>query len=174
MDANFLEFWGNLLISMARGQKQLDDMMRWVHQGFPGANELTTLVKKAYGLNDLPQGPTSQAELSKETLDKFYQSYREYLNLLDVIPRTEYQKLQEENDALKERIGELEQIIADLHALLAAKVQGTPREAMETFQTNFLKYLERLQEAMISVAAVSKGPAVKETDYPIRAENGKR
>jgi len=173
MDTNFLEFWGNLLISIARGQKQLDDMTKWVHQGFPGANELTTLFRKVYGLNDLPQAPTSQAEPWKGTLDRFHESYREYLKLLDVIPRTEYQKLQEENDALKRRIGELEQVIGDLRALLAGKIQGTPKEAMEQFQTSFLKYLEKLHEVMISFADVSKGTAVKETDQSIRAENDK-
>ena len=173
MDTNFLEFWGNLLISIALGQKQLDDMTKWVHQGFPGANELTTLFKKAYGLNDLPQAPTSEGELWKGTLDRFHQSYHEYLKLLDVIPRTEYQKLQEENDALKKRIGELEQVIGDLRVLLSGKIQGTPREAMEEFQTSCLKYLEKLQKAMISFADVSKGTAVKEVDPTVSVESDK-
>jgi hypothetical protein len=58
MDPNFLEFWRNPLISIAQGQKQLDDMMRWVHQGFPGADDLTNRFKKTYGLHQFPQAPT--------------------------------------------------------------------------------------------------------------------
>jgi hypothetical protein len=57
VDANFFEFWGNLVIGIARVQKQLDDMMRSVHQGFPGADDLTDLFKKTYGLHQFPQAP---------------------------------------------------------------------------------------------------------------------
>jgi uncharacterized protein YukE len=173
MDANFLEFWGNLLISVARGQKQLDDMMRWVQQGFPGADDLTNLFGKAYGLTPFPQAPTGQAELWKETFDRFRQSYREYLKLLDVVPRGEYEKLQKENDSLKRKIEELEGVVGNLRALLAEKIHGAPGAAMEEFQTTFLKYLEKVQQLMSSFADVSKSTSVKETDQTVGAESDK-
>jgi uncharacterized protein YukE len=173
MDASFLEFWGNLLISIARGQQQLDDMMRWVHQGFPGADDLTNLFRKTYGLNQLPQAPAGQAELWKETLDRLHQSYREYLKLLDVVPRAEYEALQKENDSLKRKIVELEGVVGNLRALLAGKIQTVPGVAVDEFQTGFLNYLEKLQQLMTSVADVSKGTAVKETDQAVGGESDK-
>jgi hypothetical protein len=174
MDKNFLEFWGNLLISIARGQRQLDDTMRWASQGFPGTDELINLLGKVYGLSEASQAPISQEGAGRQLLDRFHQSYREYLKLMDVVPRAECQKLQEENDALKKRIGELERLIGDLRSLSAEKIPGTPGEAMEEFQKSFVKYLERLQEVMIPFVGVSKGAAVKETDQSIKAENEKR
>jgi uncharacterized protein YukE len=173
MDASFLEFWGNLLISIARGQKQLDDMRRWVQHGFPGADDLTNLFGKAYGWNQFPQKPTARGELSKETFDRFRQSYRGYLELLDVVPRTEYDKLQQENKSLQRKIVELEAVVGNLRAFLAEKIQGAPGAAMDEFQRTFLKYLENVQQLMISFADVSKSASAKETGQSVDAESDK-
>ena len=171
MDANFLEFWGNLLISVARGQKQIDDMIRWVRQSFPGADDLTNLFKKTYGLNQPAQAPSGQAELWKETRAMFHQSYGEYLKLLDVVPRADYDKLEKENDSLKRKIVELEGVVGNLRALLAGKIQTVPGAAVDEFQTGFLNYLEKLQQLISSFADVSEGTSVKETDQSVVAES---
>lgn len=171
MDANFLEFWGNLLISLTRGQKQIDDMIRWVRQSFPGADDLTNLFKKTYGLNQPAQAPTGQAELWKETRARFHQSYGEYLKLLDVVPRADYEKLEKENDSLKRKIVELEGVVGNLRALLAGKIQTVPGAAVDEFQTGFLNYLEKLQQLISSFADVSEGTSVKETDQSVVAES---
>jgi len=171
MDANFLEFWGNLLISLTRGQKQIDDMIRWVRQSFPGADDLTNLFKKTYGLNQPAQAPTGQAELWKETRATFQQSYGEYLKLLDVVPRADYEKLEKENDSLKRKIVELEGVVGNLRALLAGKIQTVPGAAVDEFQTGFLNYLEKLQQLISSFADVSEGTSVKETDQSVVAES---
>ena len=171
MVANFLEFWGNLLISLTRGQKQIDDMIRWVRQSFPGADDLTNLFKKTYGVNQPAQAPTGQAELWKETRARFHQSYGEYLKLLDVVPRAEYEKLEKENDSLKRKIVELEGVVGNLRALLAGNIQTVPGAAVDEFQTGFLNYLERLQQLISSFADVSEGTSVKETDQSVVAES---
>ena len=171
MDANFLEFWGNLLISLTRGQKQIDDMIRWVRQSFPGADDLTNLFRKTYGLNQPAQAPTGQAELWKETRATFQQSYGEYLKLLDVVPRADYEKLEKENDSLKRKIVELEGVVGNLRALLAGKIQTVPGAAVDEFQTGFLNYLEKLQQLISSFADVSEGTSVKETDQSVVAES---
>ena len=171
MDANFLEFWGNLLISLTRGQKQIDDMIRWVRQSFPGADDLTNLFKKTYGLNQPAQAPSGQGELWKETRATFHQSYGEYLKLLDVVPRADYEKLEKENDSLKRKIVELEGVVGNLRALLAGNIQTVPGAAVDEFQTGFLNYLERLQQLISSFADVSEGTSVKETDQSVVAES---
>jgi hypothetical protein len=48
-----LEFWGNFLINAAKGQKQLEDMSKWMQQGFEGFDELTGMFKKFYGLEHM-------------------------------------------------------------------------------------------------------------------------
>jgi len=171
MDKTFLEFWGNLLISVARGQKQMEDMTRWIHQGFSGVDEMMDSFRRAYGLKDVPRGPGEREEPWKAMFNTFQQSYRAYLNLLEVVPRADYEQLQEENDSLKKRIVDLERAIGDLHVLLAQKIQTAPGEVIGEFQKGFLNYLEKLQEVMIPLADGPKG--TKETNQSIIAENEK-
>ncbi len=171
MDKTFLEFWGNLLISVARGQKQVEDMTKWINQGFSGVDEMMESFTRAYGLKDVPQGPGDREEPWNKMFNSFQQSYREYLKLLEVVPRAEYEQLQEENDSLKKRIVDLERAIGDLHALLAQKIQTTPREVIEEFQKGFLNYLEKLQEVMSPFADGPKG--TKEMNQSSIAENDK-
>ena len=46
-DPNLLEFWGNYLIAVARGQKQLQDVDRWVRRNFEGMEDLAAMFKQA-------------------------------------------------------------------------------------------------------------------------------
>ena len=39
MDKYFMEFWGNFLISAAKGERQLDEMARWIDQDFSGLED---------------------------------------------------------------------------------------------------------------------------------------
>lgn len=173
MDKTFLEFWGNFLIGVARGQQQVEDLTKWINQGFSGVDEMMDSFRRAYGLKDVPRGPGDREEPWNKMFNSFQQSYHEYLKLLEVVPRAEYEQLQEENDSLKKRVVDLERAIGDLHALLAEKIQSTPREVMEEFQKSLLNYVEKLQEVMISFANGAKGTPVKETNQSITAENDK-
>ncbi len=49
MDKNSMEFWGNYLLSAARGQQNLEDMAKWLQQGFRGFEGVTEMFRKAYG-----------------------------------------------------------------------------------------------------------------------------
>jgi dTDP-4-amino-4,6-dideoxygalactose transaminase len=61
MDRQFLEFWGNYLLAAAKGQKQLEDLNRWIRRGCSGFEELTAMFKKYYGLQD-PRRKDSAAD----------------------------------------------------------------------------------------------------------------
>jgi len=173
MDANFLEFWGNPLISIARCREQLDDMTCRAHQDFPGADDPSSLLGMTCGLNHFPHAPTGKAGLREETLDRFHQSYREHLKLLNVVPRTDYAALQKENDSVERKIVELEGVVGNLRRLLAGKIHAVPGVAMDEFQSTFPDYLEKLQQLMTSFAGVSKGAAVKKPDQTVGAASDK-
>ena len=96
-DPNFLEFWGNYLIAVARGQKQLEDLTRWMSQGFQGLEDLTASFKKCYGLEQLqPDSPALEQAWKKATAD-FRKSFRETFGLFGWIPEEEHRKVAEEN-----------------------------------------------------------------------------
>jgi len=156
MDKNFLEFWGNLLISIARGQKQTEDMTRWLNQGFTGVDSLMAPFKKVYGLDQVSPSTDKYEELWNKQLKSFQDSFQEYLKLLDVVPRREYQKVQEENQALKKQILEMEKAIKDLRMLVAEKMGSSASEAVKGFQDLVFSQMDKVQEMMRSFGGLSK------------------
>ena len=156
MDKNFLEFWGNLLISIARGQKRTEDMARWLNQGFTGVDSLMAPFKKSYGLDQVLPSKANYEELWSKQLRSFQDSFQEYLKLLDVVPRREYQKVQEENQALKKQILEMEKAIKDLRMLVTEKMGSSASEAVKGFQDLVFSQMDKSQEMMRSFGRVSK------------------
>jgi len=156
MDKNFLEFWGNLLISIAQGQKQMEDMTRWLKQDVTGLDSLMAPFKKVYGLEQVSPSTGKYDELWNKQLKSFQDSFQEYLKLLDVVPRREYQKVQEENQALKKQILEMEKAIKDLRVLVAAKVGSSASEAVKGFQDLVFSQMDKFQEMMRSFGGLSK------------------
>ncbi|MDZ7579495.1 MAG: hypothetical protein U5R30_02405 [Deltaproteobacteria bacterium] len=118
MDRQFLEFWGNYLLSAARGQKHLEDVTSWIRGGLRGVDELTALFKKYYGLEEPAQDrPESRAAWEKAAAD-FKQSFQDYFRIMGWVSKDEYQNLLEENQALKQKIAAQDQAIARLRDLL--------------------------------------------------------
>ena len=156
MDKNFLEFWGNLLISIARGQEQTEDMTRWLNQGFTGGESLIAPFKKFYGLDRVSPATAKYEELWNKQLKNFRDSFEEYLKLLDVVPRREYQKVQEENRALRKQILEMEKAIKDLRMLVAEKMGSSASEAVKGFQDLVFSQMDKFQELMRSFGGLSK------------------
>lgn len=133
MDRQFLEFWGNYLLSVARGQKQLEDVTRWVRGGFSGAEELTALFKKYYGLAEQSQdGPESSAAWERAAAD-FKKSFGDYFSIMGWVSKDEYRILEEENQALKQKIAAQEETISRLRDLL--KSPGIdPNKSLDVLQ----------------------------------------
>jgi len=92
MDRNFLEFWGNYLLAVARGQKQMEEFSRWMQQGLQGREELTEL------------------------------SFRETFLQMGWVPREDYEALVEENRRLQEKLERQEERIRKLRTLLSEPV----------------------------------------------------
>jgi hypothetical protein len=156
MDKNFLEFWGNLLISIARGQKQTEDMTRWLKQDFTGLESLMAPFKKFYGLERVSPTTAKYEDLWNKQLKSFQDSFQEYLKLLDVVPRRDYEKVQEENQALKKQIVEMEKAIKDLRLLVAEKMGSSASEAAKGFQELLFSQMDKFQEMMRSFGGLSK------------------
>ena len=156
MDKNFLEFWGNLLISIARGQRQTEDMTRWLNQDLTGLDTLMAPFRKFYGLEQVSPSTAKYEELWSKQLKSFQESFQDYLKLLDVVPRREYEKVQEENQALKKQIVEMEKAIKDLRMLVAEKMGSSASEAVKGFQELVFSQMDKFQEMMRSFGGLSK------------------
>ena len=118
MDRHFLEFWGNYLLSVAKGQKQLEDFANWIRQGLKGADELSTMFQKTYGLGDYDNSDPESTSDWEKAAENFRESFGDYFRMMGWISKEEYQAIEEENRSLKIKIDEQDQKIKRLQNLL--------------------------------------------------------
>jgi uncharacterized coiled-coil protein SlyX len=133
MDSKFLEFWGNFMLAAARGQQQVDDLYKWMNQGFSGFNELTAIFKKYYDLDSYSNKDPDSADAWQLAADGFRDSYEAYLNLIGAVSKDQYHDLEQRAQGLEERLAEREETIAILRGLLAEKgtYQGLTVKALQ-------------------------------------------
>ena len=87
--------------------------------------------------------------------ENFKKSYHEWLNLMNVIPKSEYQNLQKKCEALKDKIAAQDETIRHLRDLLSDK--GLPyADAVEGFTRMMEKQGHQFQELMNSMGRAFK------------------
>lgn len=155
MDKQFLQFLGSFFLNAAKGQKQLEDMTRWIGGGFSGSDELASMFRKFYGMNALPLASQDNARAWETASENFKKSYHEWLNLMSVIPKSEYQILEKKCEALEEKVARQDETIGHLRNLLGEK--GLPyADAVQGFTKMMEKQGHQFQELMDSVGKAFK------------------
>ena len=133
MDRQFLEFWGHYLLAAAKGQKQLEDLNQWIHQGFSGFEELTAMFNKFYGLERPLDENSDSAQAWENAAAGFRNSFNAYLELMGVVSRDKYQELEQQCAALQKKVADQEETIKILRSLLTE--EGTYQgETVKVFQ----------------------------------------
>ncbi len=133
MDEKFLEFWGNVLISAAKGKKNADDISHWVQEGLGGFSELTGMFQKFYGLDGLSERSDEYRTMAKKATREFQSSLKEYLAMIGMISKEDHLTLVEKYEKLKEQCADQKETIRHLRMLLNAKGMNDAH-TMENFQ----------------------------------------
>ena len=155
MDRHFLEFLGSFFLNAAKGQKQLEDMTQWISRGFSGFDELTNMFRKFYGMDGLSLASPDYAKAWEKASENFKKSYHEWLNLMSVVPKSEYQTLEKKCEALEEKVATQDEAIQHLRNLLSEK--GVPyADAVQGFTEMMEKQGLQFQELMDSVGKAFK------------------
>jgi hypothetical protein len=150
MDRQFLELMGKLFIETAKGQKHLEDMVRWMGGGFSGADEVTKIFRNFYGLNGLAPSSAEHAGAWEKASEQFQKSFREWLDLMNVVPRSAFEKLENQCASLEEKVRSQEETIRHLQGLL--RKESIPYdEAVERFIDSMEKQGRQFQALMDSV-----------------------
>lgn len=149
MDKHFLEFWGNLMIGAARGQRQMEDMTKWMEQDLSGFEDLTAMFGKSYGLDNLAKDTPDYLKTWEKAATDFQKSFKDYLNLMGVTPKDEHLTLVQKYEHLKKKAADQEETIKHLRMLLGEKAadQG---EVVKGFQDLVESQSEQFQELMNS------------------------
>jgi uncharacterized coiled-coil protein SlyX len=145
MNRHFLEFWGKALLQAAKSQKQLEDLATWFHRGFMGFQDYTQMFKTAYGLDELSEDSPDYIGMWKKAEDEFRDSFKDYLNLLGVVPREEYAALARRCEELEVKIAEQEETLKHLRVLAEEKGMGLEATTLE-FQKLIKKQGEQFQK----------------------------
>ena len=133
MDEKFLEFWGNVLISAAKGKKNADDISHWVQEGLGGFSELTAMFQKFYGLDGLSERSDEYRTMAKKATREFQSSLKEYLAMMGMASKDDHLNLVAKYEKLKEKCADQEESIRHLRMLLNAKGMNDAH-TMENFQ----------------------------------------
>jgi uncharacterized coiled-coil protein SlyX len=155
MDRHFLEFWGKALLEAAKSQKQLEDLAKWLQRGFLGFQDYTQLFKTAYGLDEVAEESPDYLDLWKKAEADFRDSFKDYLNLLGMVPREEYAALARKYEELKEKVAEQENTIGQLRMLAEEKGVGMAATTLE-FQNLIKKQGEQFQKFIKSLGESTK------------------
>lgn len=147
MDKQFLEFWGNFLLNAAKGQKQLEDMTRWMGRGFSGFSELTDMFRKFYGLEEMRHDSPDYTKAWEKASENFKKSFNDWLECMNVVPKNEYLSLEKKYDALRKKFAAQDETIRHLQNLLSEK--GIPYlDAVQSFTEMIEKQAQQFQDLM--------------------------
>ncbi|MGO9017857.1 MAG: hypothetical protein ACLQVJ_05830 [Syntrophobacteraceae bacterium] len=156
MDKNFLEFWGNSLLSAAKSQEQFEKMAAWVQQGFKGFEEMTTVFLKAYGLDRYAEGSPDYITAWKKAEEEFRRSINDYMNLLGFVPKNEYLELVKKYEEIKEKLSSHEETIKHLRMLLSGSKMEGQGELARQFSDLIMKQNEQFQDLVDNVSKAFK------------------
>jgi hypothetical protein len=164
MDRHFLEFWGNFLINTAKGQQQLEELTQWMNQGFKGKgfDELSTLFRKAYGLEKPTESAPQYLQNWQKATREFRESMDSFLSLMGVIPLSEHLALVEKHEALKQENAEQVKIIQHLRALLGERASDQDA-VVENFKELASRQSEQFQKLMDSFGSYLKDASGADT-----------
>lgn len=152
MDKQFLEFWSKMFALSAQGQQPMEELGKWCTHGFKGFKDITDLWARMYGLMPATDAPSASTGLWHDALRSFQKSYTEFIALMELVPRKDYETLVHENEALKITIHDMEAQIKHLRALLAEKI-AIPTEGVQAFQTLMSEQAQNYRSFMQNMAA---------------------
>jgi BMFP domain-containing protein YqiC len=145
MDRHFLEFWGKAFLEAAKSQKQMEDLASWLQQGFWGFQDYTQFFKSSYGLDKTTEDSPDYLSLWKKAEEEFRNSFKDYMNLLGMVPREEYDALTKRCEDLEGKITEQEETLKYLRLLAEEKGMGLEATTLE-FQKLIKKQGEQFQK----------------------------
>ena len=148
MDKHFLEFWGNFLINAAKEQKRMEDLSKWMQQGFKGFDDLTEMFKKFYGLEHMEKDTPAYMDTWEKASENFLNSYKDYLNSMGMVSKDEHLTLIKKYEELKEKAAAQEETINHLRLLLEEKKTESQKELVQGFQDLIEKQSKQFQETM--------------------------
>jgi len=165
MDSKFLELWGNIFLSAAKGQQQIEDFNQWIQQGFKGYQQFGTLLAKIYGMEEKPAREEMAGDAWDKAVRSFQKSYEEYMSLMGMVPGEDYRRLATQYERLKEKAAEQEKTISRLRNA-AGWENASQGEVVKGMKDLMTSQTEQFKELMKSFGSGFEGGQPQKDEKP--------
>jgi hypothetical protein len=150
MNKDFLEFWGNILLQAAKGQRKLEEAEKWARLGFE-AMETQRAFWSAFSGTDNGMGKKPGAlDVWGKSAEEFSNICRKWARFFGMVPLEEYEELFRQKEALEKKLAE--QRKADPKARWTGKrIMSVQRQMQTELQELTRKQGEQFSELMESI-----------------------
>ena len=128
MEEYFYEFWKNQLITVEKGQKQMQDMTKLVMQGLSGFEEVPEMFGKFCSMDFWSKETCDYMRAWEMTTEDFQKFFKYYLDLMGLVPKDEYLELANKynnmDESVADKIKEISKqvkIVADQEKMITDK-----------------------------------------------------
>lgn len=113
MEEYFYEFWKNQLITVEKGQKQMQDMTKLIMQGLSGFEEVPEMFGKFCSMDFWSKETCDYIKAWEMTREDFQRFFKDYLNLMGLVPKHEHLALINKYNDQKKEISDQKKLVAD-------------------------------------------------------------
>ena len=104
METYFYKFWENPFFKLDTGQKQMEDITRWMMGGLSSFEELSEKFGKLCSMDFWFKETDDYIKAWETTTEDIQNIFRDYLNLMGLVPKDEHVELMNQYKALNERV----------------------------------------------------------------------
>ena len=142
-------------------QSAADELGRWMKGDIKESDELYSLFRKYYGMGQGTGALKDYESQFKETMKNFQASFKEFLPILGVVSKAEYDHLHRQFEELKEKAAGLEKEVESLRKRLSGNPED-PAETAQAFDQIIKTQTDQFQKLMNTFTGMAGIPAQKD------------
>jgi len=123
MDQYIYKFWEDQFMNLDKGQKQMQDMTRWIVGGLSGFEELSESFGKFWDVDFWSTETQDYVKAWETTTEDFQKLFKYSLDMMGLVPKDEYFKLINQYKVLNEKVADQVIEISKQKELLADQKQ---------------------------------------------------
>lgn len=155
MNRQFYEFWGQYFTNAAKGQKQLEDIAGWMNMGFQGREDITSLFRRSYGLEETEAEDPMHLKKWQKAIADFQENFTQTAKAWGWVSQAEHQKARERCAELEKENLQQKATINQLRDLLNQEGLGHT-ELLQHFKGVFEAQSDQFHKLMKTINEPAK------------------
>jgi uncharacterized protein YdiU (UPF0061 family) len=152
MNKQLYEFWGNYLITLARGHQQFENFSALLNKGPVDMKALFSFMRRVYGLEEAGGARSGESALSNwnKSLAECQRSLNQFAASWGWVPQAEHQRVLRDCQALQKQVDDQKILIDQLRDLLTEEGHGHTM-LVDHLQRSFEEQNRQFQSLMKSI-----------------------